>query len=622
MGIGKVQDKAFKRSGTRMFRYPSVFYVSRFTFHTLRFALFGFLVSVLFSNAAYSQDITVSADVTPKIISLNETATLRLTISADQQLGNIAPPKFKALPEFNVSYGGSSSQYNLSSNQISVSVTWTYVLRPKQVGQFTVSEIQISHGNKTYTADPIAVKVLPKSEKPSQSESTQDTFMDAFSSSTHKVEASVDNSRPYVNEQIVYTFRYLYTARIPSFNSPKYTPPSLRQFWTTELERKRAQRQMIDGILYWIEEIQVGLFPITAGGVTIEPAKLSLPLSTRRGRPQSSNTLITNPVEVDVRPLPQEGKPTNFAGTVGQYRIHAQTDRGTIEAGDGFTLRVQVSGTGNIKTVPAPTVPTLLNMAIYDPQITDAIGVVDSKVRGSRTYEYVIIPSKEGDWTIPAIDYPYFEPQTESYQVARTVPITINVVPNPNGAIGTTPSYTAQSDIHLLKQDIRYIKPDSLKLSNQHLQPYKRISFWGVQTLPIAVVLFVWFYRRRQAKRDPKQLREQYAAKNALQIIEDAKKHTTDEPAAFYGTLANGLYQYIGDIFDISPGGLNPELVRQRCEEAGFPESATAQIVDTLVQYDYMRFAPVDTNPTDMEDALNRARTSINEIEKERQLKI
>ena len=614
MGTRKAPDWRFRRSFT--------LHVLRFTFHSLRFALFGLVVSLFFSNAAYSQDITVSADVTPKIISLNETATLRVTVSANQQLGNIAPPKLSALPEFNVSYGASSSQYNLTGNQISVSVTWTYVLKPKKVGQFTVSQIQISHGNKTYTPDPISIKVLPKSTQPPQSESTRDTFTDAFSSSTHKVEASVDNPRPYVNEQIIYTFRYLYTARIPSFNSPKYTPPSLRQFWTTELERKRAQRQVIDGTLYWIEEIQVGLFPIIAGRVTIEPAKLSLPLSTGRGRPQASNVLITNPVEVDIRPLPQAGKPTNFVGTVGQYRIHAQTDRQTIEAGDGFTLRVQVSGTGNIKTVPAPTVPTLQNMAIYDPQITDAIGVVDSKIRGSRTYEYVIIPSKEGDWTIPAIDYPYFDPQTENYQVARTVPVTINVLPNPNGTVGITPSHTTQSDIHLLKQDIRYIKPDSLKLSDQHLQPYKRISFWVVQTLPIAVVLFIWFYRQRQAKRDPKQLREQYAAKNALQIIESAKERPTAEPTAFYGTLANGLYQYIGDIFDISPGGLNPELVRQRCEEAGFPESATAEIVDTLTQCDYVRFAPVAANPTDMEDALNRARASINEIERERQLKI
>ena len=622
MGTKEASAKQFKRSSVWRVQHSFTFYISRFTFHSLRFALFGFMVSVFCGSIAYSQDITVSADVTPKIISLNETATLRVTAFANQQLGNIAPPKLNALPEFNVSYGGSSSQYNLTSNQISVSITWTYILRPKKVGQFTVSQVQISRGNKTYTADPISIKVLTQSTKPSQSESTQDTFTDPFSSSTHKVQASVDNPRPYVNEQIIYTFRYLYTDRIPSFNSPKYTPPSLRQFWTTELERKRRRRQAIDGALYWIEEIQVGLFPITAGRITIEPAKLSLPLSAGRGRPQSSNMLITHPVEVNVRPLPQEGKPTNFTGTVGQYRIHAQTDRPTIEAGDGFTLRVQVSGQGNIKTVPTPTIPVLPNMAIYDPQITDAIGVVDSKVQGSRTYEYVIIPSKEGDWTIPAIDYPHFDPQTESYQVARTAPIAINVLPNPNGAIGTTSPHTTQSNMHLLKQDIRYIKPDSLELSNQHLYPYKRASFWVAQTLPIAVILSVWFYRQRQAKRDPKQLRQQYATRNALRIIENAKDQAVDEPATFYGTLANGLYQYIGDIFDISPGGLNPELVHQRCEEAGFPESATAQIVDTLTQCDYMRFAPVAANPTDMEDALNRARASINEMEKERQLKI
>ena len=393
MGTRKAQNRAF-RADIQGREPSSAPYISRFTFRALRSTLFGLLVSILFINAAYSQNISLSADVTPKIISLNETATLRVTVSGNQQLGNIRPPKLTtALPDFSVAYGGASSQYNFTSNQFAVSVTWTYVLRPKKVGQFVVSAIQISHGNQTYTADPVSIEVLPRSKKPSPSESTQDTFTDTFSGSTHKVEAAVDNSHPYVNEQIIYTFRYLYTARIPSFNTPKYTRPSLRQFWTAELERKQGRRQVIDGTLYSVEEIQVGLFPIAAGKITIEPAKLSLPLAAGRGRLQaSSRVLVTNPVELNVRPLPQEGKPTNFAGTVGQYRIHAQADRGTVEAGDGFTLRVRVSGTGNIETVPAPTVPTLPNMAIYDPQITDAIGIVDSKVQGSRTYEYVIIP--------------------------------------------------------------------------------------------------------------------------------------------------------------------------------------------------------------------------------------
>ena len=614
MSAREAQSKAFKCSGVWIFRKAS-------TFHISRFALSCLLVSVLFGDVAYSQDIAVSADVTPKIINLNETATLRVTISADQQLGTIAPPQLKALPEFNVSYGGSSSQYNLTGNQLSVSVTWTYFLKPKKIGRFAVPEIRISHGGRTYAADPITIEVLTKSKKPPQSKLTQDTFIDTFSGGTHKVEASVDNSRPYVNEQIIYTFRYLYTIRIPSFNAPKYMSPTLRQFWQTELERKKRRSQVIDGTLYWIEEIQAGLFPITAGKVTIEPAKLSLPIAAGRSRNQSPKELITDPVEVYVRPLPKAGKPTNFAGTVGQYSIHAQTDQQTIEAGDGFILRVQISGKGNIETVPAPTVPALPNMAIYDPQITDAIGVVDSKIQGDRTYEYVIIPSKEGRWTIPVIDYTYFDPNTENYQLARTAPITINVLPNPNGATGTTLPHTTSSDIHVLKQDIRYIKPDSLKLSNHQLYPYKHASFWIVQTLPIAIVLSVWFYRQRQAKRDSNQLREQHAAKKALRIIEDAKKHTKNESAAFYGALANGLYQYIGDIFDISPSGLNPELVRQRCEETGYPKSTTTQIVDMLTQCDYVRFAPVATDPADMEDALNCARTAINEIEKERQLK-
>ena len=90
-----------------------------------------------------------------------------------------------------------------------------------------------------------------------------------------------------------------------------------------------------------------------------------------------------------------------------------------------------------------------------------------------------------------------------------------------------------QSDMHLLKQDIRYIKPDSLELLDQHLYPYKHVSFWVVQTLPIAVVLSVWFYRQRQGKRDPKQVRRQYAARKALSLIEDAKKYATNEPVAF-----------------------------------------------------------------------------------------
>ena len=596
-------------------------YASRITHHVSRFTLPGLFVYALFAGVAYSQDITVSAGVTPKIINLNEMATLRVTLSGNTQFSQIAPPRLKSLPAFEVSYSGSSSQYNLIGNQISVSMTWSYLLRPEKVGRFTVPEIHITYGRKTYTTDPITIKVLPKSQKPSRRESSPNAFTDTFSGGAHKVEASVDNSRPYVNEQITYAFRYLYNARIPGFNSPQYAPPPLTRFWEKDLERKRRQRQVIDGTPYWVEEIQVALFPITAGKVTIEPAKLSLPISRGFGRINSPSVLVADAIEVDVRPLPQAGKPANFTGAVGQYQIHTQAHPQTIKAGDGFTLRLQVSGQGNIETLTPPVIPTIPNMTIYDPKITDSIGEVDSKIQGNRTYEYVIIPSEEGNWTIPAIEYPYFHPQKESYHIARTVPITITVLPNPDGATRTTTTQVTHSEMHLLKQDIRYIKPDSLKLTDRSAYPYRRASFWIAQILPVIVVLFVWFYQQQQARRDPKQLRQQNAAKRALKTLEEAEKQIENGPAAFFAALATGLYQYVGDIFDISPGGLNPELARQRCEAGDIPESSTTRFVDMLTRCDYVRFAPVAANPKDMENALNHARGAIHEIEKERQLK-
>ncbi|MCZ6676807.1 MAG: BatD family protein [Candidatus Poribacteria bacterium] len=592
---------------------------SNFTFHVLLFTLLGFSVYVCFAGAAYSQNIRVLAAVTPKIITLDETATLRVTISGDTQFNRLQPPKLKLPPELGASYGGSSSQYNLSGGRIAVSMTWTYLLRGKKAGKFILPRIQIPYGGKTYTTDPITIEVLARSQKPGPSESRANTFTDTFNGGVHKVEAFVDNTQPYVNEQITYTFRYLYNTRIPSLDSPKYTLPAWTRFWEKTLDQKSNRREVVDGTPYWVAEIRVALFPIAAGKTRIEPAKLSLPTSVGFGRIDGLKVLVTDPIEIDVRPLPQSGKPATFTGAVGQYQISAQADRLELEAGDGLTLRVQISGQGNIETLTPPAIPALPNMTVYDPKITDAIGEVGSEIQGRRTYEYVIIPSKAGNWTIPAIAYPYFHPQTESYQIARTVPMTINVMPNPNGAIGTTTTQTVQSDVRVLKQDIRYIKPDSLKLTDQSVYPHKRASFWALQIVPVIVVLATWLYQQQRAKRDFTQLRRQQAAKKALSAIEAVEKQISRGPAAAFAALATGLYQYIGDIFDLSPTGLNPELARQQCEAAGLSEAVTTRLVEVLTQCDYVRFAPVAANPTDTENALNRAKTAIYAIEKERQ---
>jgi hypothetical protein len=518
-----------------------------------------------------------------------------------------------------VSYDRTSSQYNLIGNKISVAMTWSYMLKPQKVGKFTLPSIDISYDGKNYKTNSVAIEVLPAFQKPAPDKSAPNTYTDSFYGGTHKVEAIVDNPSPYVNEQATYTFRYLYTARAPILKLPKYTPPSFTGFWEKQLSQKKTET-VIGGVHYWVVEIPVALFPITAGTITLEPAKLSLPTSIGPER-----VLVSNPVEIHVRPLPQAGKPADFKGVVGQYRIDAQVDRQTLEAGSALTLRVQVTGQGNIETLAAPIIPSLPGVTVYDPKITDAVSEIDAKIYGSRTYEYAIIPSQPGTQTIPAISYPYFDPQSSSrakpregqYQIASTASISLNVLPASNQP-GATPTPQAnRSDVQFFKQDIRYIKPSTVKLKNQSVYPHTQVSFWVLQTLPMTAVLLAWLYQRRQSKHDPIQLRRQNAAKVALHAIDEEEKKTPNEPSAFFAALANALYQYVGDILAVSPKGLTPELVGQRCKEAGLSEPATKQLVDLLMQCDYARFAPVSLDAASLKNAAARAKAAIHEAEKE-----
>ena len=600
------------------------FHVSRITFHVSRFRAFwlsGLLACAFFAGVAYSQDVNVSAEVSPKTIRLGENAILRVTISGNTQLRDIQPPNLAAVPGFRISYLDSSSRYSLMGGQISVSMTWSYQLIPQKVGKFTFPSVRIPYGSKTYRTETIPIEVIRKSQippqhqKPSSGESSSNVFSDAFQG-THKVEAFVDKVQPYVGEQITYTFRYLYTSRIPSLDSPTYTLPSLTRFWTRELPRKPRGIEMIDGTSYRVEEIRFALFPIITGEITIEPMQLSVPASVSMRRLKAPKILVTDSVEVNARLLPQAGQPDNFTGVVGQYQIIAQVDRQTIEAGSAITLRVRIGGTGNIERLTEPVISPNPNMTIYDPKITDSIKGVDSKIRGNRTYEYAIIPLQAGNLTIPAIKYPYFDPEGARYRVARTNPIAITVLPGQN--IEAAVMQSRPSNVRMLKQDIRHIKPDTVKLRDQGVHFHKRASFWALQLLPIVAIFAIWGYQRRQAQISVSQLRGQNAAKNALKAVESAEETIENEPGRSFAALANALYQYIGDTLNISPIGLNPDSVCQYCGDAGISESATKPLVDVLKQCDYVRFAPSAAEGTDMTSILDLAKLAIQKIEKER----
>ena len=570
------------------------------------FVLGAYLVSIFFySSTAHSQDINVSATVNPQQIHLNERTTLQVTISGKTQLKHIQPPVLELLPEFIATYAGLSDQYRWLENGISPSITWSYELIPQKTGKFTLKKIRVPYDGKTYVADTLSVTVLPPLQKQVEQGSSPNSFTDALSGSAHKIEAFVDNTRPYVNEQITYTFRHLYTTQLPSGDSPKL--PSLSGFRTWEVPSKQGLTEVINGTKYRVSETRVALFPIAAGRTTIESAQLRLPDSFDFGRSDVPKNLITRQIGIDVRPLPQVGKPANFTGAVGEYQIAAEVKQAEIRVGAGFTLWLQVLGTGNIETLKSPSIPAIPNVTIYDPTVTTEVDEVDSKVQRKHIYAYVVVPAQAGSLTIPEIAYPYFHPQKNRYQVAQTDTITRTVLPELTAGIQSLPNN----------------KEGEPKGAGGVAGPfYKRTSFWGGQLLLVVCILVcvlaVWSYQRKRAKLSPDRRPPQNAGQSALQAIEAAEQTMGHGSAIFFTTLANSLYQYIGDILNISPTGLNPEGVHHQCLKANIPESATKQLVEVLMQCDHARFAPVSRSPDALKNTSQRAKAVIHNIEKNR----
>ena len=148
---------------------------------------------------------------------------------------------------------------------------------------------------------------------------------------------------------------------------------------------------------------------MTAGRLTIEPAKFRFPASFDLTGQQSSQTLITDSVSLEIRSLPETDQPINFNGVVGRYQISATIDKSEVTVDDAVVLTVVISGFGNIETLPDLQLPVTETLTLYDPKIQDTVEVRQGKIYGQRTYEYVVIPTKPGTTTIPSISYPYFD---------------------------------------------------------------------------------------------------------------------------------------------------------------------------------------------------------------------
>jgi hypothetical protein len=313
-------------------------------------SLTGLFLYLLSTQLCLGQDINFNASVDKTEVGLAEQVTL--TVSVSGSVKSVPKPELPPLDDFTVYSSGRSHNFSFTNGRLSSSVIFTYVLLPGKTGKLTIGPARIELKGKTFQTAPIEITVAgggetqpdtPPTGNEKQKQKPRPGGKDLF------IETVVNKRQGYVNEQITLTFRCYRAVRL--LDNPQYAPPSLTGFWSEDLPPKRQYNKVVNGKQYFVQELKTALFPTSTGKLTIGPAELKCMVEDidrllkrdpfavfgrdlfslfRQGKPL---VLKSKPIGIVVAPLPQIGKPENFTGTVGSYKLKVSVDKTEVEVG-------------------------------------------------------------------------------------------------------------------------------------------------------------------------------------------------------------------------------------------------------------------------------------------------
>ena len=600
-----------------------------------RITLFVELFLFLFlTQLCFAQNISFNASVDKTQVGSDEQITLTISVSGDVK--SIPQPELPPLDDFTVYSAGRSHNFSYTNGRLSSSMTFNYVLLPRKPGKFTIGPARIELGGKTYQTTPIEITVVSGAKtQPSQalSDKEKKKVKPQLRGKDLFIETVVNKKKVYVNEQITLTFRFYQGVRL--FNNPQYTPPSLTGFWSEDLPPKKQYYQEINGRQYFVQELKTALFPTSTGKLTIGPTELKCTAEDldrfptrdpfamfdrdllslfRQGKPQ---ILRSKPIQIEVLPLPEIGKPENFSGTVGNYKLKVSVDKTEVEMGQPITLKAKISGAGNIKSVGKPAIPDLPDFRTYRSGSSENVSKKNYKVQGVKTYEEVLIPRKAGKYTIPPIEFSFFDPKAKSYKTLKTKPILLTVLP-PAQASPIEMARLSKQEIGRAVKDIRYIKLSTSEFEDQGDPLYKKPVFLLLQLIPLLAFAISWRYQkvREKLNSDIGYARQRRAHKSAKKRLKGANKLISARRSKeFYSEVARALLQYVGDKLNLPAYGLTKDQIESELSERGFKKEKIDNLVKVLELCDFARFAPGSSTEEEMKRFLDHAEKAIADLE-------
>lgn len=577
----------------------------------------GALLAFAPGAALADDEVEVTARVDRNVVSQSD--QLVLTVEVRGTMRQVGTPTLPPLDEhFSVYSAGSSTNMSWVNGEMTSSRSWSYRLLPKGVGEFTIGAVEVEFGGSVYSTEPIEVEVV-EGEAPRQPAEREERASSGVESSGRNVfiTSSVSKKQAYVGEQITYSFKF-YRA-VDLWDQPQYVPADLTGFWVVDIPERDEYYEVVDGIRYVVIEIKTALFGTSAGAATVGPASLTYreraAAVTFFSRGGPLKTTQTEPIEVEILPLPAEGRPLSFGGAVGDFTFSASLDTDRVDQWKPATLKISVRGTGNIRSVPDPELPELPEFRVYESGTSTDTDVKNALVTGRKTYEYVLVPQTAGPKTIPPVEFSFFDPRTGSYETRASEELSLSVLPAEEGDAG--PELPARAAIARLGRDIRYIRePDDIEAADTPL--HRRPYFLILQLLPLAALAGAVAVRRRRDRFAGEEGLERYMkaparARRELKAARDAL--ASGDSAAVCSSVSRAVVDFIGARLKVGARGMTLPELADLLWSAGAAESTIERVRKLMSDCDLGRFAG-DTGAVESERLVSEAEGCLKELER------
>ena len=571
-----------------------------------------------------SAQVTFEAKVSKKKLGVNE--RLRIDFVMNKDGDNFNPPNFD---NFNVVGGPNTSVSNSWLNgKHSYTKTYSYFLAPKKKGTIKINEASIEIDNKIYKTEPLTVQITNAVKRPNDPYNVEGVA----SENIHLV-AEVSKTNPYLNEAITVVYKLYVSATTGVSNWREVENPRYNDFWSQKIETKglRIQNGKYKGEDYrYVVLRKTVLYPQKSGKLEIEPLTLDITVEVPTNRrdifggrhmAQVNRTVSAGSRTINVKPLPENGKPEDFTGAVGDFEFNVITSKTQLNASESLQAKVEVTGKGNLNLFELPGITVPSSLEVYEPEHNESIRTNLSGMQGAVSDTYTIVPQFKGKYPIPSISFSYFDLKTETYKRVSSGEIVIDVIEGPinnssgddNIANTTIPN---KSEVITTSDQFAFIKTDTEFVSQQPDKFFKSTLFWSSLLLPFLAIPLALVYRKKKEERDAdvfgNKIRK--ADKLARRYLGEAKKSLGNKEA-FYIALEKALHNYLKAKLHIETSDFSKEKIENILTQRQVNEVTVSKFISILEHCELARYTPI-TN-VEMRQDYDNAASTISIIDKE-----